>query len=159
MLTYQPYLNCGMACVLCTKSRSRRGLRLPRFILLVSFSVTLLLRFRLPFVAAFSVLEGLIIYVLYLCLAAPVATMGLFSPGDSPFQVVGELVGCVQVPVGTVGPFSLCDSPFRAVGWGRGGGLVGCVQNRGIGACGPRLSRFILVVSFSNNWIVVWILV
>ena len=44
------------------------------------------------------------------------ATMGPFPPGDSPFRVVGELVGYVQVPVGTVGPFSLCDSPFRAVG-------------------------------------------
>ena len=68
--------------------------------------------------AAFAVLEGLIICVLYLCLAAPVATMGPFSPGDSPFRAVGELVGCVQVPVGTVGPLSPCDSPSWAVGSG-----------------------------------------
>ena len=57
--------------------------------------------------------------------------------------------------------------PFRAVGGGGGGGvgresqeggLAGYVQNRGLGACAPRLPGFILLVGFGGALLVVSIL-
>ena len=49
-------------------------------------------------------------------------------------------------------------SPFQT-GWGGGrgggGGLVGCVQSRGLGARSPHLPRFILLVSFSDTLLAV----
>ena len=40
-------------------------------------------------------------------------------------------------------------------GGGRGGGLMGCVQTRGLGVPVPRLPGFILLGSFSNTLLVV----
>ena len=60
-----------------------------------------------------------------------------------------------MVPVGTMGLFCPGYSPFQAVG---GGGLVGCVQSRELGARAPCLPRFILLGSFSDTLLVVSIL-
>ena len=60
-----------------------------------------------------------------------------------------------MVHVGTMGLFWPGYSPFQAVG---GGGLVGCVQSRELGARAPCLPRFILLGSFSDTLLVVSIL-
>ena len=46
--------------------------------------------------------------------------------------------------------FFACSGPFRTVGW-----LVGCVQSRGLGVNAPHFPRFILLISFSDNLLVV----
>ena len=66
---------------------------LPEFILLVSFSGTLLVvsvlgSLWLPFVAAFAVLRGL--------LMVPLGAMGPFWPGDGTFRAVGEVESLVH---------------------------------------------------------------
>ena len=66
---------------------------------------------------------------------------------------------CSVVPVGALGPFSPGNSPFWA-GWPflGCGELAGCIQNRGLDSCAPRLLGFILLVSFSDTLLVVSIL-
>ena len=49
--------------------------------------------------------------------------------------------------------FFACSGPFQTVGW-----LVGCVQSRGLGANAPDFPRFILLISFSDNLLVVLLL-
>ena len=59
-----------------------------------------------------------------------------------------------MAPVGTIGPFW----PGVALSGQRGGGLVGFVQSRELGARTLRLPRFILLGSFSDTSLVVSIL-
>ena len=62
----------------------------------------------------------------------------------------------IMIPVGAMG----CFWPGMALWglWGGRGWLVGCVQSRKLNVSAPRLSRFILLVSFSDTLLVVSIL-
>ena len=133
-----------MGCFQGRELRGTRAPRLPRFILLGSFSGT---------------------YGLWL-LIVPVGTMGSFWPGVSPCKAVGEFMGCVQgrglswwkasvalavygFAVLSYGFFSTWVWPFQ----GRGGAYGLCPRSKALRAGAPRLPRlpgFVLLVAFSG---------
>ena len=75
------------------------------------------------------------------------------GPGAQRARLVFRGLSCWWVvPVGAMGLY------WPGIAFPGCGGLVGCVQSRELGACAPRLPRFILLVSFCETLLVVSIL-